>query len=209
VTVEIPRRNPGAPSRIITGSVIWVQRPSQAKDLLHIGLEFDVPGNVWDYSTAPDDWFPLPGEQPFVEEVSEQIAIPMATPVAPVTLTASWDASEILAMAGRAEGHEAEIATAMKQAQSEAQEARAAAAEAAVETLSLIRPKHDTTLQETIDHAVRASIERLSASIVEEVRRANQASAVQVDEKIRSAVAEALALKGGAASKRPNRGKNK
>src|ERR1700728_4672629 len=48
VTLEIPRRNPNLPVRIITGIVIWVQRPSQALDLLHIGLEFEVPGNVWD-----------------------------------------------------------------------------------------------------------------------------------------------------------------
>jgi len=48
VTLEIPRRNPNAPVRIITGNVIWVQRPSQAQDLLHIGLEFVVAGNVWD-----------------------------------------------------------------------------------------------------------------------------------------------------------------
>jgi hypothetical protein len=204
VTIEIPRRNPAAPARIITGSVIWVQRPNQAKDLLHIGLEFDVPGNVWDYSAAPDDWFPLPGEQPYVEQVEEPIAIAVPAPAAPVTLTASWDASEILAIAGRAEGHEAEIATAMEQAKSEAQEARAAAAEAAVETLSLIRPKNDPTLHETIEHAVKVSIERLSASIVEEVRRANRDTVAKIDEKIQSAVAEALKH---SSSKRPNRGK--
>src|SRR6202041_1373996 len=129
VTIEISRRNPAAPARIITGNVIWVQRPSQAKDLLHIGLEVDVPGNVWDYSAAPDDWFPLPGEQPYAEQVEEPIATSVPAPAAGVTLTASWDASEILAIAGRAEGHEAEIATAMEQAKSAAQEARAAAAE--------------------------------------------------------------------------------
>src|SRR4029077_6237968 len=32
VTVEIPRRNPNAPARIVAGSVIWVQRPSHARD---------------------------------------------------------------------------------------------------------------------------------------------------------------------------------
>ena len=206
VTVEIPRRVPGAPARIVTGNVIWVQRPSHAKDLLHIGLEFEVPGNVWDYASAPDDWFPLPGEQPFVmEEVAEPVAIAVPPP-APVNLTASWDASEILAMAGRAEGHEAEIATAMAQAKSAAQEARAAAAEAAVETLSLIRPKSDPVLHESIEHVLKASLERMSATIVEEVRRANQETLASIDEKIQTAVAEALKTP---ASKRPNRGKHR
>ena len=69
VTLEIPRRNPNAPVRIITGNVIWVQRPSQAQDLLHIGLEFVVAGNVWDTPSAPEDWFPLPGEPAFEEEI--------------------------------------------------------------------------------------------------------------------------------------------
>ena len=184
-----------------------MQRPSHARDLLHIGLEFEVPGNVWDYPAAPDDWFPLPGEQAFTaEDMDEPQAIPLPAPAAPVTLTASWDASEILAMAGRAEGHEEDIAAAMKQAKSAAQEARAAAAEAAVETLSLIRPKSDSTLHETIEHAVKASMDRLSASIVAEVRRANQETLEQLDEKIQKTVEEALK---NAPAKRPNRGKGK
>ena len=209
VTVEIPRRIPGAPARIVTGSVIWVQRPSHAKDLLHIGLEFEVPGNVWDYSGAPDDWFPLPGEQPFVMEPEPEASMAIAVPPpAPVNLTASWDASEILAIAGRAEGHEAEIASAMAQAKSAAEEARAAAAEAAVETLSLIRPKSDPVLHDSIEHVVKASLERMSASIVEEVRRANQETLARIDEKIQDAVAEAL-KNATPTGKRPNRGKNR
>jgi hypothetical protein len=206
VTVEIPRRNPSAPVRIITGNVIWVQRPSHARDLLHIGLEFEVPGNVWDTPAAPEDWFPLPGEQAFEEEIPEPQPVPAAAPVAPVTLTASWDASEILVMAGRAEGHEEELATAMQQAKSAAQEAKAAAAEAAAETLSLIRPKADAGLHETIEHAVRTSMERLSASIAEEARKAYQTTAEQLDAKIQEAVAEALKK---IPIKRPHRGKNK
>jgi hypothetical protein len=207
VTIEIPRRNANAPARIITGNVIWVQRPSHAHDLLHIGLEFLVPGNVWDYAAAPDDWFPLPGEQPFgPEETDEPQALPLPVPPAPVTLTASWDASEILAIAGRAEGHEDDIATAMQQAKTKARQERAAAAEAAVETLSLIRPKSDPSLHETIEHAVKASIERLSATIVEEVKRANEATLAQLDAKIQNAVTEALKSSGG---RRPNRGKGK
>jgi len=206
VTLEIPRRNPNAPVRIITGNVIWVQRPSQAQDLLHIGLEFVVAGNVWDTPSAPEDWFPLPGEPAFEEEIVEPQPVPIAAPVAPVTLTASWDASEILVMAGRAEGHEEEVATAMQQAKSAAQEAKAAAAEAAVETLSLLRPKPDAGLHETIEQVVKASIERLSASIAEDARKAYQATAAQLDEKIHEAVEEAMKK---VPIKRPRRGKNK
>ena len=207
VTLEIPRRNPNKPARIIAGNVIWVQRPTHAHDLLHIGLEFEVPGNVWDYSSAPDDWFALPGEPPLtLEDIEEPQASAVPAPAAPVTLTASWDASEILAIAGRAEGHENDIATAMQQAKTKAQQERAAAAEAAVETLSLIRPKADSSLHETIERAVGASMEKLSAAIVEEVRRAHQTTMAQIDDKIQKAVTEALS---NVPVRRPNRGKGK
>jgi hypothetical protein len=192
VTLEIPRRNPNFPVRIVTGIVIWVQRPSQAQDLLHIGLEFEVPGNVWDTPSAPEDWFPLPGEQPYQEEIVEPLPVPVAAPAAPVTLTASWDASEILVMAGRAEGHEEEVATALHEAKSAAREGKAAAAEAAIETLSLIRAKPNAGLHETIEQAVKSSIELLSASLAEEVRKAYKATADQLDAKIQKAVVEAL-----------------
>jgi hypothetical protein len=207
VTVEIPRRNPNAPERIITGNVIWVQRPSHARELLHIGLEFEVPGNVWDIPEAPEDWFPLPGEQAFtIEEPVEAQATPVAGPAAPVTLTASWDASEILVMAGRAEGHEEELATAMQQAKSAAQQSRAAAAEAAAETLSMIRSRTDASIHEIIEQTIKSSIERLTASVVEEARKAYETTAEQLDAKIMKAVAEAVKT---VPVKRPNRGKNK
>jgi hypothetical protein len=208
ITLEIPRRNPNAPARIIAGNVIWVQRPSHARELLHIGLQFEVPGNVWDIPSAPEDWFPLPGEQAFTadDEVEEPHAVPIAPPAAPVTLTASWDASEILVMAGRAEGHAEEIASAMQQAKTAAQQAKAAAAEAAAETLSLIRPKPDPGIQETIERAVKASMERLSAAIVEDARRAYERTAEQLDAKIHQAVAEAFKT---LPIKRPHRGKGK
>ena len=211
ITVEVPRRNPNWPARIIAGSVIWVQRPSHAHELLHIGLEFEVPGNVWDHTSPPEDWFSLPGEQPLTEDdfAEPPQAIPVPAPAAPVTLTASWDASEILAIAGRVEGHEEDVVAAMQQAKTEAERARAAAAETAAEKLSLIRPKNDSTAHathETIEHAVRSSIERLSASILDEVRRANEATLAKIDEKVQNAVTEALKGSGG---KRPNRGKGR
>jgi hypothetical protein len=95
-------------------------------------------------------------------------------------------------MAGRAEGHEQEVATALHEAKSAAQEGKAAAAEAAIETLSLVRPKPDAGLHESIEQAVKASIERLSASLAEEARKAYQATADQLDAKITQAVAEAM-----------------
>lgn len=207
VTLEIPRRNPSAPARIVAGNVIWVQRPSYAREMLHIGLQFEVAGNVWDIPAAPEDWFPLPGEQTIEnEETIDPQPVPIPAPAPGVTLTASWDASEILVMAGRAEGHEKDVTAAMEQAQTVAQMEKAAAAEAAVESLSLMRPRADARLHETVEQAVKASMERLSESIVEEARRAYQATADQLDAKIQQAVTEALK---SYPVKRPNRGKGK
>jgi glucose-6-phosphate dehydrogenase assembly protein OpcA len=94
----------------------------------------------------------------------------------------------------------------VSQAKTAAQQARAAAAEAAAETLSLIRPKTDPNLHETIERAITSSIEHLTASVVEEARKAYQTTADQLDAKIQQAVAEAVK---NLPVKRPNRGKGK
>jgi len=81
--------------------------------------------------------------------------------------------------------------------------------EAAAETLSLIRPKNDPAphaVHETVERAVKASIDRLSASILDEVRRANEATLAKIDEKIQNAVTEVLK---SAPGRRPNRGKGR
>src|ERR1700678_3351982 len=62
VTLEVPRPEAGAPSRSITGRVIWVQRPRSVRELFQIGLEFEVHGNIWGIAFPPEDWFAYPEE---------------------------------------------------------------------------------------------------------------------------------------------------
>ena len=64
VTLDIPRPEAGAPRRTLVGRVIWVQRPRAVRELFQIGLEFEIAGNVWGIAFPPDDWFPVPGEEP-------------------------------------------------------------------------------------------------------------------------------------------------
>ena len=64
VTLDIPRVEPGGQPRASVGRVIWVQRPRTVRELFQIGLEFDVPGNVWGIAFPPSDWFPHPDELP-------------------------------------------------------------------------------------------------------------------------------------------------
>lgn len=210
ITLEIPRGIPDRPPRIVTAKVIWVQRPSHAREMLYIGLNLDVPGNVWDIPMPPDDWFPPPGEPVFVlEEPPPPPAPPSPPPPAPVTLTASWDASEILVMASRAEGREAELAEAIQMAKAQT------AAAVAVEVAKEVKPvqKHSATpLPESMEQALKAAIERLSESaaekfverasermteIVEEARRAYEAATEQIDAKISKAVRDALHAENG------------
>ena len=59
VTLEVPRPEAGQ-KRTAQGRVVWVQRPRTVRELFQIGLEFEVPGNVWGIAFPPEDWFPSP-----------------------------------------------------------------------------------------------------------------------------------------------------
>jgi len=219
VRLEIPRGDPKRPPRDITAKVIWVQRPSHTREMLHIGLNLDVPGNVWDIPMPPDDWFPLPGEPAFVLEEPPPPPPTPPPPPSPVTLTASWDASEILVMASRAEGREAELTAALEMAKTEA--AASVKEETARPELEVVPRKTGKPLPEGMEEALRASMERLSdsavqkivertsehmARMVDEARRAYEAAREQLDGKIHKAVEEALQ---GDSTNRHGRGRRK
>ena len=59
VTLEVPRPEAGQ-KRTTQGRVVWVQRPRTVRELFQIGLEFEVPGNVWGIAFPPEDWFSSP-----------------------------------------------------------------------------------------------------------------------------------------------------
>jgi len=210
ITLEIPRGIPDRPPRNVTAKVIWVQRPSHHREMLYIGLNLDVPGNVWDIPMPPEDWFPPPGEPVFVlEEPPPAPTPPAPPPPTPVTLTASWDASEILVMASRAEGHEAELEAALQSAKKEA--ATAVSVQVA-EQVKFARPANDAPVSTSMEQALKAAIERLSetavekfverasqrlAEVVEEARRAYDTATQEVDAKITKAVRDALSNENG------------
>lgn len=80
VTLDVSRPEPGAPHRTLVGRVIWVQRPRAVRELFQIGVEFEVAGNVWGIAFPPDDWFPVPGEEPPAAPIAEQAEL-RPTPV--------------------------------------------------------------------------------------------------------------------------------
>lgn len=62
VTVEIS--SPGMRlSRVATGRVAWVQRPSRYQHNFAISLEFELPQNIWGIIDPPADWLPYSQSQ--------------------------------------------------------------------------------------------------------------------------------------------------
>jgi hypothetical protein len=185
VAMEIPRIGcPSAP-RTVTARVIWVQRPRNAREVLHIGLEFEVAGNVWDIPIPPDDWFPLPGEKAYVpEEVIVTPEIPEITPDQLVGTTTSWDESEILVMTNAQSESESAFALTRLSATGE------------VSTAANLRdaghPRIDARLQAAIDEAVNSSITRIAHSIAEQTRKAYEASSEQLHARIKATIEDAM-----------------
>jgi hypothetical protein len=81
VNLEIPQLEPGSAPKTTPGRVVWVQRPRTVRELFQIGLEFEIAGNVWGIAFPPDDWFPLPSEEPVVTTAPPAPARPAPPPV--------------------------------------------------------------------------------------------------------------------------------
>ena len=82
LTIEIGPRQRGSGSRIFPARVVWVQRPRNYREIFHIAVEFEVPGNVWDIKVPPKDWFPHPDDEELIIPVYPEEGDPV--PVVPV-----------------------------------------------------------------------------------------------------------------------------
>ena len=78
IMLEVRHGDPRRLPRVVPARVIWVRRPQAYRTLYHVGIEFEVPGNVWDIALPPADWFPCPEDEELVIPVSseENIAHP-------------------------------------------------------------------------------------------------------------------------------------
>ena len=78
IMLEVSRGDHRRLPRVVPARVIWVRRPQAYRTLYHVGIEFEVPGNVWDIALPPTDWFPCPEDEELVIPVSseENIAHP-------------------------------------------------------------------------------------------------------------------------------------
>jgi hypothetical protein len=78
VTFEVPHNETGREARTVRARVTWIQRPRTVRELFQIGVELEIPGNVWGIAFPPGDWFPFPengtnGEIPSPSEKMEVV----------------------------------------------------------------------------------------------------------------------------------------
>ncbi len=177
VELEIPRSRQGAP-RQVSGKVIWVQRPRNTREVFHIAVDFEVPGNVWGIPSPPGDWFPVPGDpEPSTPENDERAA---RSDKRSIEATASWDESEI-ASASKTTQVKAGTATAAREVNTVEVEIVSGNTGANAEICS------------AIENAVKAAVAQLAKSIADEAREERIAAAAQLDAKVQQAVETAVA----------------
>ena len=75
IMLEVSRGDHRRLPRVVPARVIWVRRPQAYRTLYHVGIEFEVPGNVWDIALPPGDWFPCPEDEELVIPVSSEESI--------------------------------------------------------------------------------------------------------------------------------------
>ena len=75
IMLEVSRGDRRGLPRVVPARVIWVRRPQAYRTLYHVGIEFEVPGNVWDIALPPADWFPCPEDEELVIPVASEESI--------------------------------------------------------------------------------------------------------------------------------------
>ncbi len=66
VTLEIPPVPGSSERRRFRARVAWSRRSQRLKDVYQVGVEFEIPGNLWGILNPPEDW-----QQPDAAEVAE------------------------------------------------------------------------------------------------------------------------------------------
>jgi len=203
LTVEIGARQRGSGSRLFPARVVWVQRPRTYREVFHIAVEFEVPGNVWDMESPPKDWFPHPDDEeliiPVYPEEGDPVPVLFASALLSQKLEAQANVSEIahsvlpvstpadasipLDSPASSQMNESEIKVAW-------QIARSGVEAAMIEEITLLREHLESQLQEAVQKTVKSLSERIAQSILNVVVE-------QATERTAATVAEALETCGG------------
>ena len=186
VMLEIRHADLRRPPRVVPARVIWVQRPKAYRALYHVGIEFEVAGNVWDMALPPEDWFPCPEDEELVVPVAAEengtqaghfIVAETSSPRngnfddarGAHAGTAAADADELtqtllLADEISAVARQESVAIPAESADAIRELVKISAAEAVADEIAQMRQRIDAQLQESIDRAVNTLIERVAQS---------------------------------------------
>ena len=207
LTVEIGARQRGTGSKIFPARVVWVQRPRTYREIFHIAVEFEIPGNVWDIKSPPKDWFPHPDDEELVVPVylegdeQETFAVPAAGALAHESETAARmyatshgtltaEASATVPSNG-SETVIRPVSSGEKTSELEAarQMVRSIVEAAMTQEMTTLRQHLESQLQESVREAVRSFSESIAEHVVKAV-------AEQVTDRTTASVAEARAMSG-------------
>jgi hypothetical protein len=180
IMLEVRQTNPRRAPRVVPGRVIWVQRPKGYRALYHVGVEFEVAGNVWDITLPPEDWFPSPEDEELVVPSSAEESIanpnefvlqapvveagpPASTPIPDVESVFAASFADSRALQTLLLSDEKAIQSRANGARSDGdlrEEVRMYAAETIAQEIVRIREFIQTELQNAIDRAVQHAMGR-------------------------------------------------
>lgn len=83
LTLEIPSAQASVEPHRLRARVAWVQRSRRLQGLFQVGVEFEVPGNVWGIASPPEDWQQFESQAvfdpaAFERELQELLAVAQA-----------------------------------------------------------------------------------------------------------------------------------
>jgi PilZ domain-containing protein len=183
----------GLPPRKFPARVVWVQRPRTYREIFHVALEFEVPGNIWDIKSPPKDWFQHPDDEELIipvsteRDVPETFALPLAASIeeeleAETFLQPSAHSSSAVAtLPTVATMPEVEIAepvihpppATLQQHNSELESARQmlrTIVEAALaEDITLLRQHLESQLQQSVQETVKSYADRIAEHVLKAV----------------------------------------
>ncbi len=210
VTLEI--RQPQLPkaSRIVHARVVWVQRPRHHRETFQIGLELEVPGNVWGIDSPPSDWFPPRDEvTPAHQAPPEAQKTPQKAPaVSPGPSPGEWQALDLPSTALEKAAIPEGIPSSTGTRELIAETVRITADAIVAEEIALIR-KHFTGRLETALIETLKTFSELTAEIVNETREACRASIKEIQGQTQQIAQQACSALEQAAAHKPSSAKRR
>ncbi len=198
LTIEIGARQRGSGSRLFPARVVWVQRPRTYREVFHIAVEFEVPGNVWDIKTPPKDWFPHPDDEELIIPVYSEEAEAVPVLVASAALAQKLEVETNMAKTAHALLAESASSTKSEAMTSDhaacwqtnepvlkiaRQIVRSNVEAAMAEEIALLRHGLESQLQEAVRETVKFLSERIVQRILNAVtEQATEQTAVTVAE---------------------------